>query len=108
METMKREKQSKGALIANDIFVSAGTLVACFGIIAIFAVGGFGAICSLIGLVRSFASDSVAAPLVLSLCGLATATLMFMLGIAVSRIFLDGISDYIVSRRNNADVRSRR
>lgn len=105
---MKREKQSKGALIANDIFVSAGALVACFGIIAIFAVGGFGAICSLIGLVRSFSADSVAAPLVLSLCGIATAVLMFMLGVAVSRVFLDGISDYIVTRRNKAAEESKR
>lgn len=96
---MKEEKNTLGTIIINDIFVAVGTVIAAFGLISIFAVGGFGAICSVIGVFRSFSSDSVAVALALSLCGLATAVLMFILGYHVSRVFLDGLSDYIVSRK---------
>lgn len=96
---MKEEKNTKTNIILNDIFVAVGVLIALFGIIAVFAVGSFGAICSVIGIFKSFASESVAVSFVLSLCGLATAALMFFLGYHVSRVFLDGISDYIVTRK---------
>lgn len=86
-------------MILNDIFVAVGVVIAAFGLISVFAVGAFGAICSIIGVFRSFASDTVAVSLVLSLCGLVTAILMFFLGYHVSRVFLDGLSDYIVTRK---------
>ncbi len=96
---MKEEKNTLGSIIANDIFVSVGVILAAFGLISIFAVGAFGAICSLIGIFRSFTSEHVAVSVALSLCGVCTAVLMFYLGVLVSRVFLDGLSDYIVSRR---------
>ena len=86
-------------MILNDIFVAVGVVIAAFGLISVFAVGAFGAICSVIGIFRSFTSDTVAVSLVLSLCGLVTAILMFWLGCHVSRVFLDGFSDYIVTRK---------
>ena len=96
---MKEEKVSKSSLILNDIFVAVGVVIAAFGLIAVFAVGSFGAICSVVGVFRSFASDTVAISIVLSLCGLVTAILMFWLGYHVSRVFLDGLSEYIVTRK---------
>lgn len=96
---MNEEKTTRASIIANDVFVSVGTLIACFGIIAILAVGSFGAICSLIGIFRSFTADKIAVSLVLSLCGLCTAVLMFYLGVLVSKAFLDGFSEYILTRK---------
>lgn len=98
-ECMKEQKITKTSIIFNDIFVAVGVLVAAFGLISVFAVGGFGAVCSVLGVFRSFTADDVLVSLVLSLCGLCTAILMFYLGFLVSRVFLDGFSDYILSRR---------
>lgn len=96
---MKEEKNTLGTIILNDIFMAVGVIFALFGLISIFAVGSFGAICSIIGIFRSFTAESVAISLALSVCGLCTAVLMFYLGALVSRVFLDGISDYILSRK---------
>lgn len=89
-------------MVLNDIFVAIGVLIASFGLISVFAVGSFGAICSVIGVFRSFTSESVAVSLVLSVCGLCTAVLMFYLGFLVSRVFLDGFSEYILTRKKKA------
>lgn len=86
-------------MIFNDVFVAVGVIIACFGLISVFAVGSFGAICSVIGVFRSFTAERIAVSLVLSVCGLLTAILMFYLGFLVSRVFLDGISEYILSRK---------
>lgn len=96
---MNEEKTTKASIIANDVFVAVGAIIACFGIIAILAVGSFGAICSVIGIFRSFTADKIAVSLVLSLCGLCTAVLMFYLGVLVSKTFLDGFSEYILTRK---------
>lgn len=99
---MKEEKTTKTSIVFNDIFVAAGVIIAAFGLIAVFAVGSFGAICSIIGIFRSFSAEQVLVSLVLSFCGLCTAVLMFYLGFLVSRVFLDGLSDYILSRKKKA------
>lgn len=96
---MNEEKTTRASIVVNDVFVSLGTIIACFGIIAILAVGSFGAICSVIGVFRSFAAEKIAVSLVLSLCGLCTAVLMFYLGVLVSKSFLDGFSEYILTRK---------
>lgn len=99
MKTMKEEKTTVATVILNDIFTAVATLLAVFGMIAIFAVGGFGAICSVIGIFKSFTGANVALSLLVSLCGLATAAIMFYLEYLVSKVFLDGISEYIIDRR---------
>lgn len=101
---MKEEKVTKTSTLFNDVFVAVGVIIACFGIISVFAVGSFGAICSVVGVFRSFTAERIAVSLVLSVCGLFTAILMFYLGFLVSRVFLDGISDYIVSRKKKLAV----
>ncbi len=101
---MKEEKTTKTSVVFNDVFVAIGVIIAAFGLIAVFAVGSFGAICSVIGIFRSFGAEQVLVSLVLSVCGLCTAALMFYLGFLVSRVFLDGLSEYIISRRKKGSA----